>query len=70
MYGIAGNVLSGGAYPHWPDAVKRKIRQLNRVSNRLDDAAFQARPARVQMATMRNLRLYVITETIRAQHRL
>jgi hypothetical protein len=68
LYGVAGNVISGGFYPHWPDNVKHKVRRLNRVCNRLDDAGFKARPARVQMATMRTLRQDATMDAIRQQH--
>ena len=68
LYGVAGNVVSGGLYPHWPDGVKKRVRRLNRVCNRLDDAGMRARPLRVQMATMRTLRGQVVINVIRRQH--
>lgn len=67
-YGVAGNILSGGAYPHWPDAVRHRVRVLNRVLNRVNAAAFAARPPRVQMATMRTLAHDVTTAEIRREH--
>lgn len=68
MYGVAGNALSGGLFPHWPQHEKQRIRRLNRAVNRLSDAGFQARPKRVQMETMRMLRLMMTTQVIREQH--
>lgn len=67
-YGVAGNILSGGAYPHWPEDVRRRVRRLNRVVNRVNDAAFAARPPRVQLATMRTLSHAVTTAEIRREH--
>ena len=69
-YGVAGNALSGGLFAHWPEAAKRRVRRLNRVCNRLSDAGMNARPPRVQMATMRLLAHEVATDTLRHQHGL
>lgn len=66
-YGVAGNpyiYLSGGAYPHWPQQAKQRVRRLNRLANRLNAAGWRARPSRVQMHTMRALRLQVETAVI------
>jgi hypothetical protein len=68
LYGVAGSVISGGFYPHWHEDIKRRIRRLNRMCNRLDDAGMRARPARVQLATMRTLRGQVGINMIRYQH--
>lgn len=68
QYGVAGSLISSGFYPHWPEEVKQKIRRLNRAANRLDAAGFKARPKRVQLNTMRNLRLDSHTNEIRSQH--
>jgi hypothetical protein len=68
LYGVAGSILSGGAYPHWPQDAKHRVRLLNRAMNRLCAAGFAARPYRVRMDTMRNLRLTTQTDVIRFQH--
>ena len=65
LYGVAGNLISGGFYSHWPNDVKKRVRRLNHASNRLDDAAFGARPKRVQMHTMLALRQEVIIRELR-----
>lgn len=66
-YGVAGNVLSGGHYPHWPDNVKRKSRRMNRAFNRLCDAGFNCRPRYMRLDTMRKLRLDTVSRTVSAR---
>jgi hypothetical protein len=68
LYGMAGNVVSGGHCDGWPQHAKQASRRRNRAANRLMDAAFKARPPRVQIATMRTLRLSVEMHEIRRQH--
>lgn len=65
-YGVAGNVLSGGAFPHWPHSAKQEVRRLNRLVNRLCDSGFNARPPYARMERMRDIRLNVITSQSRA----
>jgi len=54
-YGTNSALISGGFYDHWPNAAKDTMRNLNREAQRLMDAGFAARPARVRMETMRRL---------------
>ena len=58
-HGCSGNVVSGGHCDGWPQSAKQRSRRLNRMINRLQHAAFKARPPRFQHRTMRNLRLDV-----------
>lgn len=54
-YGYHGPIISGIVQDHFPAHIKARLRTLARTVTRESDAAWQARPARVRIATMRAL---------------
>ena len=54
-YGAHGLNISGCGRDHFPDHVKRELRELARQVSAFSDLAHAARPPRVRLSTMRAL---------------
>lgn len=54
-YGDHGPTISGCVREHFPEYTKGHLRSLARNVSILSEAAFNARPPRVRLSTMRNL---------------
>lgn len=55
-YGDHGPLISGVIRDHFPEETKNVLRRVNHDYNEFDDKGFAARPPRVQISTMRQLR--------------
>lgn len=54
-YGAHGSDVSGCGRDHFPEHVKTRLRELARQVSDFSDLAYQARPSRVRVSTMRAL---------------
>lgn len=59
-YGDQGPDISGVVRGHFPESSKDRLRSLARAVGAMIDAAWQAKPARVQRTTMFKLRNAII----------
>lgn len=62
LYGDHGPLVSGCVRSHFPEPVKDRLRSLARQVSRASAQAFDARPPRVRLATMRKLGRAVAAE--------
>ena len=61
IFGDHGAPISGCVRDHFPDTVKNDLRHWAQLVTRRSDMAYQNRPARVRMSTMRQLATEVAT---------
>lgn len=60
-YGDHGAQISGCVRDHFPETLKEDLRAIAHMVSRYSDLAYDARPARVRLATMRHLARSIAT---------